>query len=415
MRARRLLHSFIVAVLLGTSGTSLVPAQSGRMPAPRPEVQEPSDEVRIRTEEVRVPVFARDEFGRFDPTLVADDLVVLEDNVPQKIQSLRRLPASVLLLLSVGGELNPAQRTNTTRQAALAVAAALRPEDAVAVMQFDTRIELLQGWTTDALAAMHAIRAKLHSGRGARPAEALQQAARLFANQPVGNRHIVLVTDAVDTPAQVSSPGELTRMLSSDDANAFAGRLGFAEAMRQVQAAQVTVHAISYTAYGRKEAKDRAKKPSSAAPPGSVRASGIPTSGIDPTMPPTMNRGGAIGPSTGAPITVDPAMRRLRKAYEKAMQRGEQRLQTLTAETGGRVFLPQSDDELIAQGTEVAREIGTQYIVTYRPQRPLADAPATEYRRLTVLPRRGGLTLRARRGYVAGAALNPPTPPPGRG
>jgi hypothetical protein len=121
-----------------------------------------------------------------------------------------------------------------------------------------------------------------------------------------------------------------------------------------------------------------------------------------------MNRGGAIGPSTGAVISFDPAMRRVRKAYERAMKRGEETLKTLAADTGGRLWIPLSTEDLALQGAEVAREIGTQYVVTYTPTRPLASSSSTEMRRVTVLPRRVGLQVRTRRVYVASAALQQP-------
>ncbi|HEY9285560.1 MAG TPA: hypothetical protein VIP46_19065, partial [Pyrinomonadaceae bacterium] len=120
----------------------------------------------------------------------------------------------------------------------------------------------------------------------------------------------------------------------------------------------------------------------------------------NPTVPPGVTHQRTAS-GAGAAVSFDPAMRRLRKRYESAQKRGEQQMKTLTAETGGRILLPVSDEELVAQGEEVAREIGTQYVVTYTPKRALADAPPTEYRRLTVTPRRNGLELRARRGYVA--------------
>jgi hypothetical protein len=82
-------------------------------------------------------------------------------------------------------------------------------------------------------------------------------------------------------------------------------------------------------------------------------------------------------------------------------------MKVLTAETGGRIYLPATGEELVAEGADVAREIGTQYVVTYTPKRPLALGAPDEYRRITVVARRGGLTLRARRGYVAASALEP--------
>lgn len=384
-------------------------AQSGRV-IPKPT---PADEqIRVYTEEVRIPLFARDQYGRFDPTLERDDVVILEDNVQQQIRSIKRIPASVLLLLGTGGELNPAQRTSTTRKAALGVLSALRPGDAMAIMQFDRKIALLQPWTNDPEAALHALQSKLGAGSGAHPAEALQQAARMFADQPMGNRHIILVTDGVDTPGGAASPGTIERSISGGDASTMGGRTGFAEAMKQLNAAQVTVHVISYTAIGRKTTKERDKTASLLPPVGSVASSGIPTVGINPTQPPTMNRGTGTGPPTGGGVVFDPQQARIRKAYERAMQRSEQRLKTLATDTGGRLFLPTDDTDFSAQGTEVAREIGTQYVVTYSPKRPLVSGDPYEYRRIAVLPRRTGLVLRARRGYVAAAIQH--TPPTAR-
>src|SRR5437763_5177552 len=213
-------HLLTCAAFITLLACASARAQSGRVIHPQPD----TEQERVYTEEVRIPVFARDQYGHFDPTLERDDLVVLEDNTPQQIRSLRRIPASVLLVLGTGGELNPAQRTSSTRAAALAVVAGLREGDAVAVMQFDRKIELLESWTTDMNLARYALQTKLHAGNGARPADALQQAAHLFGDQPMGNRHIILITDGVDTPGSAASKDELLRTISASDASTMGGR-----------------------------------------------------------------------------------------------------------------------------------------------------------------------------------------------
>jgi hypothetical protein len=418
MNTRRAVLFLAFALFFSASAS----AQSGRVqpaakPTPTPaqspaspDAQQP--DMRVFTEEVRVPVFARDQYGRFDPSLERDDVLVHEDGVPQQVRSIRRVPAHVLLVLNTGGELNPGQRTNTTRQMALNLVGHLRAGDSVAVIQFNRRTELIQPWTTDFDAARRTLRAKLSSGTGARHAEALTEAARLFADQPLGNRHVVLLTDGVETPGGDVSPEELSKILT--DASVLGGRAGYAAAYRRLQAAQVAVHVVSTGTLGQKVDKEKRKKAPVGPPPGSVAGSGVAVAGIDPRTPPTVNRGGGIGPGANggaqasiANVNFDPAMRRLRKRYESAQRRGEQQMKTLTAETGGRILLPVSDEELVAQGEEVAREIGTQYVVTYSPKRPLAGSPATEYRRLTVTPRRNGLELRSRRGYVAAGMTQP--------
>src|SRR5206468_11318864 len=97
--------------------------------------------IKIYTEEVLLPVVATDRSGRFDPTLEADDLLILEDGQPQTIRSIRRIPASVLLLLDTGGFRNPAMKTNATRDLAMRLVSRLRSVAQAAAAQFDGKVE----------------------------------------------------------------------------------------------------------------------------------------------------------------------------------------------------------------------------------------------------------------------------------
>jgi hypothetical protein len=75
----------------------------------------------------------------------------------------------------------------------------------------------------------------------------------------------------------------------------------------------------------------------------------------------------------------------------------------MAEETGGQIFLPKTNEEMVEQAREAAREVGAEYVVTYRPKRPLSSADKGEYRRIEVASRRVGLNLRSRRGYVVPA------------
>jgi hypothetical protein len=96
-------------------------------------------------------------------------------------------------------------------------------------------------------------------------------------------------------------------------------------------------------------------------------------------------------------------MRRQRKAYEADIRKSQQVLTDMAEETGGQIFLPKTADEMVEQAQEAAREVGAEYVVTYRPKRSLASADKGEYRRIEVASRRVGLSLRSRRGYVVPA------------
>ena len=369
-------------------------AQSGVRPKPTPV--EEGDE-RVFTEEVRIPVFATDARGRFDPALEIPDVLVVEDDVPQQVKSVRRIPASVLLLLATGGELNPSMRVSTTREVALNVVENLREGDRVAVVEFNSRAQVAQGWTADRAEAAHALRSRLAFGRGSRLSQAIIRAAQLFEGEPAGNRHLVVVTDGVEAPARIDAKDALL-VLGVDTPESKAQA---AEATRRLIAAQVTVHVVSYAALGRKAMKER-ERPKEVAGMAQSRQD-MAVVGINPTQPIGMRGPGLNGPSVNSGLRIDPTMKRVNKAYERAMKKGEDRLKALTEETAGRLIQPATEEELIERGAEVAREIGAQYVVTYRPKRPLGQSPATEYRRIRVHARRIGLNVRARRGYVVGA------------
>jgi VWFA-related protein len=340
---------------------------------PKPEDQEP---VRVFTEEVRLPVSAMDQFGHYDPTLEIDDVLVLEDGQPQKIRSVRHIPANVLFILDTGGDGNGlsglSKKTSTTRAVALKVISRLPEGDRIAVMQSSNKAELLQSWTDDVDEVTRTLTWKLFAGKRSRLFETMTKAAQLLADQPEGSRHVVLVTDGVETPG---------------------GKVSLDDALKQLLGVRATVHVISYTAFVRQKTDQHNVKIVTKDNP----IAGDPVITNDPTLPPGVNRG---GPTFGVGITFDPAMRRVRKAYEAETKKSEKWLATLADETGGRIFLPKSTDEMIDEGEEVAREIGSEYVVTYRPTRPLAEAKPGEYRKVEVASRRVGLHLRSRRGYI---------------
>ncbi|MBD0369762.1 MAG: VWA domain-containing protein [Pyrinomonadaceae bacterium] len=377
LQQNRTILLFIAALLFFTFtvASQNASAQSGRTmprPTPTPQEREPQEPIRVFTEEVRLPIFITDSQGRFDPTLELEDIIVLEDDEMQEVRSMRRIPANVILVLDTSGGINPAMRTNTTRDVALALISAFKPGDQLAVMQAGDRVETLQPWTSDTEGLKKVLKTKLSSGRRKRVSEALIEAARQLKNQPAGSRHVVLITDGVE-PSGTS----------------------YLEAVRQLNAAQATVYVISYTAMGREAIKSINSGVVWGGPP--PRTANDTAREADPTIPvprPNINI---------ATIDTDKEMRRKRKEYSDATLKSEERLTILAEETGGRILLPMSEAEMLREGREVARDIGAQYVVTYKPKRPLASSKAGEYRRIKVGLRRQGLTVRSRSGYTVPA------------
>jgi VWFA-related protein len=346
------------------------------VPSPTPNAQD--EPVKVFTEEVRLPVMAVDQFGHYDPTVVPDDLLVLEDGVAQQIKSVRRIPANVLLVLDTGGELSGlggmSKRTSLTKEVAVALLNQLRDDTSVEVMQFSNSVEVLQSWTRDRAATLKVLKSKVSSGKRSRFSDAILAAAEQLKDLPEGSRHVVFITDGVDTPG---------------------GKIDRAQALKQLAAARATVHIISYTEYVRQ--KDNKNSPKLET--GQLPTNHDPITTMDPTQPPGTTR----SPTFGVTVRFDPAMRRQRKAYEADIKKSQQALTAMAQETGGQIFLPKNSDEMVAQAREAAREVGAEYVVTYRPKRPLSSAEKGEYRKIEVASRRVGLSLRSRRGYVVPA------------
>ena len=368
----------LITFLLITLCAVAAAAQTDPKPSPTPKTDE-QERVRVFTEEVRLPVVATDAGGHYDAALEADEVLVLEDGDPQQIRSVRHIPGNVLLILDTGGGDNSgvgglSKKTSTTRAVALRILSLLASGDQIAVLQSSDRPELLQTWTSDKEQVARVLKSKLFAGKRSRIFESMVKAAQVLADRPEGSRHVVLITDGVETPG---------------------GKVDLNEGLKKLAETRATVHIISYTTFVRQQAD---KKPTGVSV-GRRPASEDPFRIGDPTMPSLDPRsaGTVIG---GVSIRFDPAMKRKRKAYEKETENSEKWLTDLAAETGGTIFLPESSEEMMDHAERVAREIGAEYIVTYRPKRPLSAAKPGEYRRVDVASRRVGLYLKSRKGYV---------------
>ena len=243
--------------------------------------------------------------------------------------------------------------------------------------QFGSHLEMIKDWTTDREQLIRAIDTRLISGKRPQLIKALFAAAQRLKEVPAGTRHIVLITDGVD---------------SSDDGEALN------DAIRQLLDANVTVHVIGYGALGRKKI-DKQNPLLKITNQKRKSAKDI----ADDLMYPNRQHDYRKWKKIYVIVDTDFEMRKKRDAYKEATIQAESWLRGLAEETGGLAFVPRTTAEMGPEADEIAREIDSQYVVTYTPKRPLAEAAVEEYRRINVGPGVGGLHVRARRGYVARA------------
>jgi VWFA-related protein len=345
------------------------------------ESVKPQEPVKVFVEEVRIPITAKDSSGRFDPTLELNDLLVKENGVAQPLQSVYRTPASVLLLLDTGEELNRAKNVRLTRDVAAALISTLRPEDQIEVVQVNNRVELLQSWTTDQSRALKSLNQLLPAKHSAVQA-GLLAAVEQFNKIAPGNSHLVLVSDGVDAAGRQSD---------------------LRAAYQAILAANVTLHVISYASLGAKVRPPTPTRPrvKSAVAPELIES--LPRTQLK--YDPTPDLKSQLKHKGGVVLDIDLLF--ARKGIKPALAQRSDEFLVITEETGGNLWLPTSGGEMVNEAREVARDVDSQYVLSYKPIQPLNEAVPNEYRRLEVISRRVGLTVTSRRGYVVNPASLP--------
>ena len=206
----------------------------------------PPDDVEVFTEEIKLNVSAVNSAGKFAPNVKAEDLVINEDNVLHQADSIRRIPANVLIVLDTGGELRMAKSINQTRKTALGLIENLRPEDSVAIIEYNDKAKILAEWTSDKQQLKEILKTKLDFGKRSAFVDALTLANDFLNKSKVENQHLVLITDGTDSLNERNKRNE---------------------AFNELLTGSVSVHVISYTGMEIEKVAPKAKMLSKTPPP----------------------------------------------------------------------------------------------------------------------------------------------------
>jgi len=318
-------------------------AQSGRRPPALPQQSEKSKEqdettVTLETTEVIVPTTVRDRYGRLIKGLSRYDFSVYEDGVRQEITdfSVGTLPVNIVMLIDVSGSV--ATEINDIRLSALALINALGPNDKVAIIRFNNKVEQIIDWETDKLRLQRALLQLPAVG-----STAFYKALYVGANKlktVQGRRAIILFTDGVDT-----YEGQDQRTLE--------------EALDEVRRADAIVYVISKTKAIRNYLQGQ-RSPFFFRP-------------FDPN---------------------DPYI----QFYIRVLDQAEDVLIALAEKTGGRIYFPLEQSELRDVYSQIAEELGTQYIIRYMPKNTARDG---RFRRIRVMTGNPAYIASAREGYYS--------------
>src|SRR6185369_6283137 len=141
---------------------------------------------------VTVPVSVLDHNGRFVADLKREDFSVSENGVEQRIANFEptEKPFTVALLLDTSG--STFFHLSEIKEAAIAFAKQLRPQDRVLVVTFDQRVLLLTEATNDLHVVTEVIQQYANTGYATRLYDALNLVINQRLNKIQGRKAIVL-------------------------------------------------------------------------------------------------------------------------------------------------------------------------------------------------------------------------------
>jgi len=274
---------------------------------------------RAGVELVSLNVTVTDNTGRLITGLNQEDFQVFEDGAKQDITFFTRsqLPIALALLLDTSASMDT--KLGTAQEAAIGFAKRLRTQDLASVIDFDSRVVILQPFTNDGAALEKAIRETSAGG-----STSLYNAAYIALNE-MKKLRARSVEEIRRQAIVVLSDGEDTSSL-----------LPFEEVLELAKRSVTGIYAIGL----------RAK---------------------EPRVMSTFNEADFV-------------------------------LKSLSQETGGRAFFPQSVGELDAIYSQIGDELASQYTVGYTSKNPRRNGA---WRRIVLRINRPNAIPRTKQGYYA--------------
>jgi len=322
-----------------------------------PEEVGEGDVVRVDTSLVTVPVSVLDRQGRFISNLQRDDFRIFENGVEQSLAYFEpaEKPFTVALLLDTSASTH--FHLAEIKEAAIAFAKQLRPQDRVLIVSFNDEVLLLTEVTNDLNIIETVIEENANTGSSTRLYDAVDLTIKERLNKIKGRKAIVLFTDGVDTSSQQAS---------------------YQSTLSEVQELDALIYPIQYDTSDYLRAMQNA---------GSITV--------------TTTRHGIFGTTTtqqqtyNVPANNGVPMPGTSKAdYDRA----DKYLHALADETGGRLYQANDTTQLADAFTRISEELRRQYSLGYYPK--TEGAVSSERRQIKVKVRQPNLAVKARDSYV---------------
>lgn len=341
------------------SDTATAPGDSQPAAQPTPEEVDENDIVRVDTTLVTVPVSVLDHDGRFVPGLKREDFKLFENDQEQAIAYFEpsEKPFTVALLLDTSASTH--FHLDEIKEAAIAFARQLRPQDRVLIVSFNSEVLLLTEPTNNLGLIQDVIEVNAYTGTSTRLYDAVDLTIKERLNQIKGRKAIVLFTDGVDTASQQATYESTLGEVDELDALIYPIQYDTTDYLRAMQNAgsvPVTVTTTTPGIFGKRTRTQTYNVP--------------------------VNNGGQL--MVGA----------TKADYDRA----DHYLHALAEKTGGRLYEANDTNQLTAAFTRISEELRRQYTIGYYPKS--ADVADGERRQIRVRVRQSNLAVKARNSYV---------------
>ncbi len=189
----------LLIVLTGVAW--LVVAARGQQPQAQDPPEQPSFRSGVDVVSLSVTVIDRDQ--RFVTDLAPEDFLLYEDGKQQEVTFFTRQQLPIALALLMDTSASMVERMGTAQEAAIGFARRLRPDDLAEVVDFDSRVDILQDFTSDIDELEQAIR-RTSAGGSTSLYNALYISLRELRKAPlraedVRREAVIVLSDGEDT------------------------------------------------------------------------------------------------------------------------------------------------------------------------------------------------------------------------
>lgn len=322
---------------------------------------------------VTVPVTVTDRKGIYVNGLEAFDFRIYDNQKPQVIDSFEVafLPISMVICVQSSDRVEGIL-PEVTKTAILFTDMVLGEFGQAALIAFDQRVRLMQGFTNDEKKIEKALKDITLGSDAVRLSDAVYEGIRMLVKRPSTHRKvIVVISESQETASEV----------------------GLGETMRTAQIHDVMIYPVRLSSIkGWFKRDDKPIPPS--IPPGVQARASIPGAAETPTT--QMQHRVRATPNV-IPIVID-----LVRGVKNLLFNNP--LELLAVGTGGRVYAPMTEDGIQKAIMGIGEDLRSQYLLSYRPNN-LNDSGI--FHRIEVEVFYDRAKVRARPGYWQGPAPVP--------